>query len=138
MTIYAFTDGASRGNPGESGIGIILKDEQGNILFTASGYIGKATNNIAEYEALLACLQKVAQMECKKLIVHSDSELMVRQILGRYKVKDKKLQEYFQSAKQYLKAATYEFSIRHIERSLNSEADMLANAGIDGREPIRI
>ena len=58
MTLFAHTDGASRGNPGESGIGIIFRDELGNVLFSGGGYIGKATNNIAEYQALLACLRK--------------------------------------------------------------------------------
>lgn len=138
MTIVAYTDGASRGNPGESGIGIILKDEAGNVLFSGGGYIGSATNNIAEYEALLACLQKAGKMPCKKLVVHSDSELMVRQVLGRYKVKDKKLQVYHQAVSRYLKAASYEFSIHHVDRSLNREADLLANAGIDARAKLEI
>ena len=62
MTIVAHTDGASRGNPGESGIGILLRDEQGSTLFEGSGYIGKATNNIAEYQALLACLKKTPRV----------------------------------------------------------------------------
>jgi ribonuclease HI len=95
MTIYAHCDGASRGNPGESGIGIIFRDEQGNVIYSGSGYIGKATNNVAEYEALIACLEKTIQLHCKKLIVHSDSELMVRQLQGTYKVKNKHLQKYF-------------------------------------------
>jgi ribonuclease HI len=138
MTIYAYTDGASRGNPGESGIGVILKDEEGKVLFSGGGFIGTATNNIAEYEALIACLKKVAVLPCKKLIVHSDSELMVRQLLGTYRVKNKKLQEYFLAASRYIKNAPYEFRIVHIERSLNSDADKLANAGIDARASIRI
>jgi ribonuclease HI len=138
MTIYAYTDGASRGNPGESGIGIILKDDKGTVLFSGGGYIGKATNNVAEYQALLACLKKVASLPCKKLIVHSDSELMVRQLLGTYRVKDKKLQEYFLAASRYIKTAPYEFSIKHIERSLNSDADKLANAGIDARATLQV
>jgi ribonuclease HI len=138
MTIYAYTDGASRGNPGESGIGVILKDEKGTILFSGGGYIGKTTNNAAEYQALIACLKKVASLPCKKLIIHSDSELMVRQVLGTYRVKDKKLQEYFLAASRYIKAAPYEFSIKHIDRSLNSDADKLANAGIDSRSTLKV
>ena len=83
MTLYANTDGASRGNPGESGIGIILRDERGTVVYSGSGYIGRTTNNAAEYQALLACLKKVLQLGCSKLVVRSDSELMVRQLRGQ-------------------------------------------------------
>ena len=133
MTIYAYSDGASRGNPGESGIGIILRDEQGNIIFSGGGYIGTATNNIAEYEALLACLRKAAEIRCSRLVVHSDSELLVRQLQGKYKVKNKRLQRYFLRALQLIHGASFGFEVRHVEREQNSEADLLANAGIDSR-----
>lgn len=138
MTIHAFTDGASRGNPGESGIGIILKGEHGEIIYSGGGYLGKATNNAAEYQALIACLKKIHETQCTKLVVHSDSELMVRQVQGKYKVKDKNLQKYFQSVHKLLDTAPYKFEIVHIAREENHEADMLANAGIDSKRKLKV
>src|SRR3990172_6948652 len=88
MIVHAYTDGAARGNPGESGVGVIYKDEHGATLTKLSGYIGKATNNAAEYQALLACVKGASNLKCSRLIVHSDSELMVLQLNGEYKVKD--------------------------------------------------
>lgn len=134
MTIFAYTDGASRGNPGKSGIGVILKDEQGEILFQASDYIGRATNNIAEYRALLLCLRKARELACTKLVIHSDSELMVRQLSGKYRVKDKKLQQYHREAIDLLKNCSFTFEIVHVVREGNRDADELANEGIDREE----
>ncbi len=138
MTIIAYTDGASRGNPGESGIGIILRDEKGNVLFSGSGYIGQATNNIAEYRALLACLQKAAALPCDRLIVHSDSELMVRQLQRKYRVKDKNLQKFFHEVNRLVEGAPFKFEIVHVEREQNRDADLLANEGIESREALRV
>jgi ribonuclease HI len=138
MTILAYTDGASRGNPGESGIGIILKDERGNVLGSHFGYIGQATNNIAEYTALAACLKIVQGMECRHLIVHSDSELMVRQLNGQYKVKDGGLRKHFQDIQKILTASPFQFAIKHVPREENHEADQLANHGIDTKKPLSI
>ena len=138
MTVYAYTDGASRGNPGESGIGIILRDDHGNLIYSGGGYIGKATNNIAEYQALLACLKKAIMLKCQRLIVHSDSQLMVRQISGEYRVKDKVLQSFFRQANALLKDAPFTFSIIHVEREKNHDADLLANVGIDSKQPIQL
>ncbi len=138
MTVYAFTDGAARGNPGESGIGVIFKDEQGTTLAKLHGYIGETTNNVAEYTALLACLKNAPKTNCSRLIVHSDSELMVRQLLGEYKVKDPNLKVMFQKVHQVLSKAAFEFEIKHVRRELNKEADQLANLGIDSRKAIRI
>ncbi len=138
MTVYAFTDGAARGNPGESGIGIVLKDETGKMIFSGAGYIGTKTNNAAEYEALLACIKKTKEIDCRKLIVHSDSELMVRQIQGKYRVKEKTLQQYFLQVQQLIKNAPFEFEIVHIRRELNRDADLLANEGIDNRQALKI
>jgi ribonuclease HI len=138
MTILAYTDGAARGNPGESGIGIIFKDEKGTILTKICGYIGEATNNVAEYQALIACLKNASKTKCSRLVVHSDSELMVRQLLGEYKVKDPNLKLMFQKVHRLLAKAPFEFEIKHVGRELNKEADRLANLGIDSRKPIRI
>jgi len=136
MTVHAYTDGASRGNPGESGIGFILKDEQGGVLYSGSGYIGTATNNVAEYRALLACLAKAREIQCSHLVIHSDSQLMVRQLLGQYRVKDKNLRTYFLKAKEFIQGAPFQTTILHVEREENHDADMLANAGIDGKQMV--
>jgi ribonuclease HI len=138
MIVHAFTDGAARGNPGESGIGVIFKDEKGTTLAKVYGYIGEGTNNTAEYQALLACLKSASKTKCSKLIVHSDSELMVRQLLGQYKVKDPNLKILYLKVHRMIAKATFEFEIKHVVRELNKEADQLANLGIDSRKPIRI
>ena len=138
MTVLAYTDGAARGNPGESGIGVILKDEHGGTLTKLYGYIGEATNNVAEYQALLACLKSAAKTNCSRLIVHSDSELMVRQLLGEYKVKDPNLKTMVLKVHRLLEKAGFDFEIKHVSRELNKEADRLANLGIDSRKRLRI
>lgn len=138
MKCLAYTDGASRGNPGDAGIGVIVRDEQGKTLFSTHGYIGKATNNVAEYTALLVLLRSVQTLECRHLVVHSDSELMVRQINGAYKVKDLVLKQYHQRVRQLLAGASFTFELRHVPREMNAEADGLANSGIDARQPIEV
>ena len=138
MTILAYTDGASRGNPGESGVGIVLKDELGNVIASQYGYIGIATNNIAEYTALAACLRLVQTTQCSQLVVHSDSELIVRQLNGLYKVKDAKLRKHFQKIQNIIVAAPFQFKIRHVPREENREADELANRGIDTKKLLTI
>jgi len=138
MTIHAYTDGASRGNPGESGIGIVFKDELGKTLYAGGGYIGPATNNIAEYQALIACLKKAKKIKCTKLVVHSDSELIVRQLQGTYKVRSITLGEYVQEVRQILRTAPYDFVITHIDRETNRDADKLANIGIDSKRKLRM
>ena len=134
MTILAYTDGASRGNPGESGVGIVLKDELGNVIASQYGYIGTTTNNVAEYTALVACLKLVQTTGCSQLVVHSDSELMVRQLNGEYKVKDAGLKKHFQRVQHILGASPFHFKIRHIPREKNREADELANRGIETKK----
>jgi len=138
MIVNAFTDGAARGNPGESGIGVVFRDEHGATLMELSGYIGEATNNVAEYQALLACLKGALKLKCARLIVHSDSELMVRQLQGKYKVKDPGLKALFVKAQRLIREAAFEFEIRHVTRDLNKEADGLANLGVDSRKRLRI
>lgn len=134
MKLIAFTDGASRNNPGEAGIGIIIKDEQGKVKATLKKYLGKTTNNIAEYTALLTLLEYLMNSEtlrCSELVVNTDSELMTRQMNGKYKIKDADLKMLFQKVKLLLHTAPFKFSIRHIPRSENKEADRLANEAID-------
>ncbi len=138
MTIHGFTDGAARGNPGLGGIGVVLKDESGNVLAKGKKYLGKVTNNVAEYTALIECLRRVKmlfgaanEVACSKLVLHSDSELMVRQMNGEYKVKDRTLKKLFDEVHDILRSAPFEFSIKHVPREKNKEADALANESID-------
>jgi ribonuclease HI len=135
MTVLAYTDGAARGNPGEAGIGIVIRGEKGEPLYSFGCYIGTSTNNVAEYRALIHCLERSAGLGCSRMVIHSDSQLMVRQMSGEYRVKDKKLAPLHAEAVRLLKAARFSIEIVHIDRESNHEADMLANAGIDGRVP---
>ena len=135
MTLLGWTDGAARGNPGDGGIGVLLRREDGEVLYTFGGFLGTTTNNVAEYRALIHLLRKAPEFTGSLLIVHSDSQLMVRQINGEYRVKDKKLAPLFIEASRLLKAAPFDVRVIHIDRELNREADLLANAGIDGRVP---
>jgi ribonuclease HI len=136
MTLFAYTDGASRGNPGDSGIGLLVRDEQGAVVLEENGYIGRATNNVAEYTALIALLKRIMKTACTRLVVHSDSELMVRQVNGQYKVKDPDLKVHCGKVRDLLARASFEFELRHVPREMNREADRLANEGIDARTAI--
>jgi ribonuclease HI len=123
-------DGAARGNPGEAGCGAVIYDENGTIVKELSRYIGRATNNVAEYEGLLMGLEALLQMGKRRVRVESDSQLLVRQLNGQYRVKDEKLQALFAKAVAILRQFK-EYRIVHIPRELNKLADRLANRGID-------
>jgi ribonuclease HI len=138
MTVIAHTDGASRGNPGESGIGAVLETENGTVLATIAGFIGTTTNNVAEYTALLECVKAANGLPCRKLIVHSDSELMVRQLNGQYKVRATRLKKIADEVRVLVKSATFEFEIRHVLRGANADADELAKGGIDSRTSVQV
>ena len=129
MTIQINIDGAARGNPGPAGIGIVIKNNT-KILLEVADYIGKATNNVAEYLALIRGLEEAIDMDLKKIEVISDSELLVKQINGEYKVKNEGLVPLFHHAKSLIKKFKT-FSIAHARRENNKEADKLANKGID-------
>jgi len=133
MILHAFTDGASRGNPGESGFGIVVKDDRGGTVLTLNGYIGRTTNNIAEYTALLKLLERMRSVECSRMIVHSDSELMVKQLNGSYRVRNKGLKRYHARFQELKKSLPFDIHIRHIGREKNKDADRLANEAIDAR-----
>jgi len=127
LTIHI--DGAARGNPGPAGIGVIAKDGH-NKIFEMAEYIGEATNNVAEYSALIRGLEEVLLRGFKEAHFISDSELIVKQLNGQYKVKDKNLQRLYHHA-QTLISKMRGFSIKHVRREHNKEADELANRGID-------
>lgn len=136
MTLHAFTDGASRGNPGDSGIGIRITDAGGSELMSLGRYIGRATNNVAEYTALLTCLKLAASLPCTALIVHSDSELLVRQMTGVYKVKDPGLRKHMARVREQLRQVPFPVEFRHIPRGENRAADELANRALNLRADV--
>ena len=126
VTLYI--DGASSGNPGPSGIGVRV-EKAGELLQEFSDYIGRATNNTAEYRALIQGLQMAKEMGIASVSVISDSELVVKQVNGLYRVKNAALLPLYQQALKLAGRFT-PFQIRHVPRSLNREADRLANEGI--------
>lgn len=128
VTIY--TDGASRGNPGYAGIGAVILDADGSCLMELSEWIGIATNNEAEYIALIKALQAAKALGARRVRVYADSELVVMQLKGEYAVKSPRLRPLFMEARR-LKGEFDRFTICHIGREKNAQADMLANLGID-------
>jgi probable phosphoglycerate mutase len=126
----AYVDGAARGNPGPAAYAVIVVRPDGRHAFELGKRIGRATNNVAEYHALLAALDYAASHGITRLRVRSDSELMVRQMQGRYKVKSADLRRYFERARKQAGALAY-FSIEYIPRERNRDADRLANAALD-------
>lgn len=124
------TDGGARGNPGPAGIGAVIKDEYGKIVGQHKEYIGKATNNVAEYKALILALAKAQKFGVDNLLVNMDSELIIRQMQGRYKIKDSGLKILAQEAIKLIgKFRKVDFC--HVPREKNQEADKLVNEAID-------
>jgi ribonuclease HI len=127
-------DGASLGNPGPSAIGATIKDEQGKLIARISQRIGRATNNQAEYKAVIAALEQATRLGAKQVDVSSDSQLVVRQINGEYRVKKAALKPLYQQVKK-LQSLLDSFTITHIPRQQNQEADNLANMALRARLP---
>jgi ribonuclease HI len=123
-------DGAARGNPGIAGCGAVIYDKTGAVVRELSRYLGQATNNVAEYQGLLMGLEALIQLGRKRIIVQSDSQLLVRQLNGEYRVKDEKLKRLFERAMTLLRQFD-SVQIVHVPRELNKLADRLANQGID-------
>ena len=128
--LIAHTDGGARGNPGPAGYGVVIKDESGRKVAALSDYLGHQTNNFAEYQGLIAALEYALHHGPKALKVISDSELLVRQIKGIYKVKNPTLQDLHARAKELIAQLEW-FSIGHALREHNQEADRLANEAMD-------
>ncbi len=123
-------DGAARGNPGPAGIGILITGPDGQVVEQIHRSIGEATNNVAEYRALLLALERARALGCAEIDVYSDSELLVRQLQGRYQVKHPVLRALYTKARS--RAAGFRrFHITHVPREENVEADALANRGIE-------
>jgi len=128
--LIAHSDGGARGNPGPAGYGVVIKDETGRKVAALSEYLGHQTNNFAEYQGLIAALEYAIKHGPKALKLISDSELLVRQIKGIYKVKNATLQDLHGRAKELIAQLDW-FSIGHAFREQNQEADQLANDAMD-------
>lgn len=133
MTYQIYSDGACRGNPGPSGIGAVILNDKGKVVHEISKYIGVVTNNVAEYEALLEALDYCVKKKLSPVEILADSQLMIRQLSGQYKVKHPNMIPLHQKAKEYmvhLKVTGF----THVLREFNKRADELANAGIDNHK----
>ena len=130
MHLYLYTDGASRGNPGPSAIGIVIKNERQENLREISRYIGQGTNNNAEYFAVLIAVKEAYKLRAENVTLFVDSELVARQLSGTYKVKNKLLLQYFKGIANIIREFKA-FEVTRIERKNNSEADKLANRALD-------
>lgn len=123
-------DGGSRGNPGPAAYGVVMRDGRGEIVASLKKYIGQNTNNVAEYFALIAALDYAQTQGIRALRVESDSELLVKQMRGQYKVKSEELKPLFERAKKMSQTLEM-FRIEHVYREQNREADALVNQALD-------
>lgn len=130
MKLSVYTDGGARGNPGPAGIGAVFYDDKGQLVAEISRYLGVATNNQAEYQAVIDALQKARTLGASELSFFMDSELAVKQLNREYKVKNKDLAPLFLSVYN-LSLGFKKVSFTHIRRELNKEADKLANEAMD-------
>jgi len=130
--LHLYVDGASRGNPGEAAFGVHVTDEAGRTVAELKGYLGRATNNVAEYQALVHGLRWAFEQGARRVKVFSDSELLVRQMGGAYRVKNPGLLALHREARE-LRGRFEHTSIAHVPRERNREADRLANLALDER-----
>jgi ribonuclease HI len=128
--LRVFTDGASRGNPGPAGLGVVIEDAEGMRLRGLHRWLGRATNNEAEYHALIEGLKAVGEWHPDRLEVYLDSKLVVEQINGRWKIKKQELAPLLRQAAELLQGFG-EWEVKHVEREKNRGADALANMAID-------
>ena len=124
-------DGASRGNPGQAGCGIFIQDKDGRVVKRVRRKLGIATNNVAEYSALVTALEQAEKLGASSVTIFADSELMVKQIKGQYRVKNEGLKPLYLKAKDIIERFE-KFRITHVLRAKNKDADKLANEAIDG------
>jgi ribonuclease HI len=132
--VVLYVDGGARGNPGPAGVGVVITDPEGSELDRANDYIGEATNNAAEYRALLLGVQRARALGAEEIEIVNDSELVARQLAGRYKVKSGGLRPLYERAREEL-AGFERWSIRSVPREENELADALVNEAIDARAP---
>lgn len=125
-----YTDGACRGNPGYGGAGAVLVDEEGQTVATVKKFLGLCTNNVAEYAALILGLEEALKRRCRRLHIFLDSELLVKQISGAYRVKSSHLKVMMIDVRRLL-SSLEGYTVEHVERGRNHVADRLANEAID-------
>lgn len=128
--MIVYSDGAARGNPGPAGAGFVVYDSGGRLLAKDSVYLGETTNNVAEYTAFIRALTRAADLSSGPLLAYSDSELMVRQLNGEYRVREPHLVPLYEQAKALL-GRFASATVAHVPREKNREADRLSNEGID-------
>jgi ribonuclease HI len=133
FNILANIDGGARGNPGPAAYGVVVRDAHGEVIKEWGEYLGIQTNNVAEYSGLLAALDYAVREGHASVKVLSDSELMVRQMLGEYKVKNPALKELYDRARTLVRKLEH-FAIEHVLRERNREADRLVNQVLDDRD----
>ena len=132
--LIAHVDGGARGNPGPAGYGLVVEDEAGKKVAESSEFLGVRTNNFAEYAGLIAAIAYAVSHQAEGLLVVSDSELLVKQMKGEYKVRAPELQTLHKRANEMLRGLGW-FDIRHVRREQNREADRLANEAMDSGTP---
>jgi ribonuclease HI len=130
LKLVVNVDGGARGNPGPAAIAAVVQDADGSVLEERGERIGRATNNVAEYRALLLGIERAAALDASELELVGDSELVVKQVKGEYKVKDAGMRELHAQVKEALRAFE-SWSIRHVRREQNAEADRLVNQVLD-------
>lgn len=131
MKVVVNVDGGARGNPGPAAIAAVVKGSDGQVLEERGEAIGRATNNVAEYRALLLGIERAKALGAEELELVGDSELVVKQVKGEYKVKDATMRELHGQVKEALRGFEA-WSIRHVRREQNAEADRLVNEALDG------
>lgn len=128
-------DGGSRGNPGPAGIGVVIRAQDGTPLVTLGRFLGKCTNNVAEYRALITALEEAKKLGARRIVIRGDSELIIRQMLGQYRVKHPDMKVLYEEAKELFhqfESAKIEHNLRH----KNELADKLANLAMDRRRDV--
>ncbi len=131
--LIIYTDGGARGNPGPAAIGYVIKSARGKTLVEGEAFIGRTTNNVAEYAALNAALRRVRDLGGQRVTCFLDSELVVRQLNGQYRVKEEKMRQSYENLRP-LVASFLEISFRAVPRGRNSRADELVNRVLDEQE----
>ena len=130
MAIVAYIDGGARGNPGPAGYGVRIEDEHGTLINEFNGFLGTSTNNVAEYNGLLAALRYAQEHGHRVVHIKSDSELLVKQMRGEYKVKNAGLQPLYNQAR-VIALGLDRIVFEHVRREHNKDADRLANLAMD-------
>jgi ribonuclease HI len=135
VELIIHVDGGARGNPGPAGAGVVIEDAAGNLLHEAGYFLGRQTNNSAEYQALIHALERVQRLAPERIRVHSDSELLVKQITGEYKVRNAQLAELYEQV-QMLLIKIPRWTLKHVKRGANERADALANRAMDEKRDV--